>query len=298
MSSRSAKSSCRVAVYLGPGDRLGNHYFLSFLCARWRKAGVEIIVLDDPARVVEADAAVLHVNATRRPAGYERVLDCYPLVVNGRVRDISKRLISTQLVTRDAQYDGPVIVKTNRNCFGAPDLNSRRRSDRLGELRSRILDRLLPLRRSIRVGQSYPIYDRPRQVPRAVWWDRELVVEKFRPERRDGVYCLRTWIFFGSREKASLSTSHDPVVKRVNTIQSEFIADVPAPIREARRRLGFDYGKFDFVIHEGEPILLDTNPTPTCSGQPSPRLDAMADELSPGLGELMGTGSGLAPGPA
>jgi len=68
-----------------------------------------------------------------------------------------------------------------------------------------------------------------------------------------------------------------------STSRSEFIADVPEAIRAARRHLGFDYGKFDFVIHQGQPILLDTNSTPACSGRSSPRLEAIADELAAGL---------------
>jgi len=30
----------------------------------------------------------------------------------------------------------------------------------------------------------------------------------------------------------------------------------------ARRKLGFDYGKFDYVVHEGRAHLLDANRTP------------------------------------
>jgi len=30
-----------------------------------------------------------------------------------------------------------------------------------------------------------------------------------------------------------------------------------------RERLGLDYGKFDFVVHEGRPVLLDAAPTPS-----------------------------------
>ena len=29
-----------------------------------------------------------------------------------------------------------------------------------------------------------------------------------------------------------------------------------------RRELGFDYGRFDYVLHEGEVVLLDVNHTP------------------------------------
>jgi hypothetical protein len=90
-------------------------------------------------------------------------------------------------------------------------------------------------------------------------------------------------VFFGPRERASVSFSPSPVVKRVNTIRSEFVPDVPEAIREARGRLGFDYGKFDFVIHQGRPVLLDANSTPACSDRPTPRLDAIADELAADL---------------
>jgi len=31
---------------------------------------------------------------------------------------------------------------------------------------------------------------------------------------------------------------------------------------DERRKLGFDYGKFDFVVHEGRAVLLDANKTP------------------------------------
>ena len=108
-------------------------------------------------------------------------------------------------------------------------------------------------------------------------------MEPFLPERQDDLYCLRTWMFFGAREKAAISFSTSPVVKRANTIRAEFVPDVPEVIREARRRLGFDYGKFDFVIHQGRPVLLDANSTPACSGQSNPRLDAIADELAADL---------------
>lgn len=40
-------------------------------------------------------------------------------------------------------------------------------------------------------------------------------------------------------------------------------------LREKRRTLGFDYGKFDFVDHGGESALLDANRTP---GAPGPEL--------------------------
>jgi hypothetical protein len=274
----------RVAVYVGRHDRLPRHSLLSFLCDRWRDAGIDIAVLDDPGRWVEADVAIMHVDATRRPPAYDAVLERYPRVINGRVRDISKRRVSAQLLTRrESGYDEPVIVKTDGNYCDQPDSRRRRLDNIARHVCSRVVDRLLPVRRDIHRTGSYPIYPSPRHVPRRVWWDRRLVVEPFLPERQDDLYCLRTWVFFGPREKASVSFSASPVVKRVNTIRSEFVPDVPEPIREARRRLGFDYGKFDFVIHRGRPVLLDANSTPACSDRPTPRLDAIADELAADL---------------
>ena len=32
---------------------------------------------------------------------------------------------------------------------------------------------------------------------------------------------------------------------------------IPDEIRAARKRFGFEYGKFDFVLHRGVPVLLD-----------------------------------------
>ena len=39
-------------------------------------------------------------------------------------------------------------------------------------------------------------------------------------------------------------------------------------MREARRRLGFDYGKFDYVERDGGAVLLDANPTPSYGAGP------------------------------
>jgi hypothetical protein len=274
----------RVAIYLDPGGQLSDQYVLSFLCGRWYDAGVEIVVIDDPTRRVEADVGIMHVDRTRRSAAYDHVLESYPRVINGSVRDISKRHISANLVERGSSWSGPVIVKTNTNCFDLPDFDRRwKESGTVQRFVSRVIDRLLPTRRDIRRTHSYSIYESVRHVPRLVRWDRRLVVEKFLPERRGDLYCLRTWVFFGAREKALLSVSAKPVVKSENTIKSEFVDEIPVAIRETRRRLGFDFGKFDFVIHQGEAVLLDTNSTPTCGGKPSPRLNAIVDELAAGL---------------
>ena len=52
------------------------------------------------------------------------------------------------------------------------------------------------------------------------------------------------------------------MVKGYNGFNYEMI-EPDESIRKFRRDLGFDYGKFDYVVHEGETVLLDINPTPT-----------------------------------
>ena len=57
------------------------------------------------------------------------------------------------------------------------------------------------------------------------------------------------------------------VVARDRTVKGEGIfrretIEIPPEIRARRKQLGIDYGKFDFVIHEGKPYLLDANKTP------------------------------------
>jgi hypothetical protein len=274
----------RVAIYLGEDDQLTRFHFLWFLCERWRASGIDVALLPHPAARVDADVAIMHVDATRRPAAYDAALRHYPRVINGEVRDISKRKISAELIRWRTAYDGPVVVKTDANCFDRPDFRQREKGEgTLGRLWSRVVNRVAPLGREIRWKATYPVYENPRQVPWSVWWDRRLVVERFLPEREDDLYVLRSWIFFGEREVVTRSVAAEPIVKIANTVRRDLIAEVPESIREARRRLGFDYGKFDFVIHRGTPVLLDANSTPGSSGNETPRLAAIADELAAGL---------------
>jgi hypothetical protein len=38
--------------------------------------------------------------------------------------------------------------------------------------------------------------------------------------------------------------------------------DVPLELLEIRDRLGFDYGKIDYVVHQGKVHIIDANKTP------------------------------------
>ena len=90
---------------------------------------------------------------------------------------------------------------------------------------------------------------------------RGLVVEKFLPEQDERGFYLRSWMFLGDKDRSHRLRSAAPVIKRTNVIDREEVP-VPDEIRSWREKLHFDFGKFDYVIHRGRPILLDVNRTP------------------------------------
>jgi hypothetical protein len=235
-------------------DRFDQRPFLvRGLFEHWEAAGHRVVVHHGSERLPPADVAWLHVDRSVIPPEYVEAVRVYRRVVNGAVVDIRKRSFSEQLVTPHDGYDGPVIVKTDLNSGGVPEA--------LNEEASRLLGN--PAGPDVRfMTERYPIFPAARQVPEAVWSDRDLVVERFVPEREAGNYCARAWVFLGDRERCNKMVGPHPVVKAADAVERVPVP-VPEAIRAWRARLGFDYGKFDFVVHEGRPILLDVNRTPT-----------------------------------
>jgi hypothetical protein len=238
-------------------------YFLDEIAKVWMEHGVRVTVQHGPAPFIEADLAISHVDLTIVPPDHMAFLARYPRVINGAVSDISKRRISRQLLRRGEAYDGPVIVKTNwnsggwreRELFGGRG-NWHRAFD---QLRGRLP---WPYRASIDTS-AYPILPSIDHVPWIVWKNPDLVVERFLCEKQDGLYCLRTWVFLGDQETNSISFSHQPVVKLNSIVRREVEPHVPPELREMRKQLGFDFGKFDYAIVDGRAVLFDANRTPT-----------------------------------
>jgi hypothetical protein len=120
-----------------------------------------------------------------------------------------------------------------------------------------------------------------RRVPSGVWRNPHLVVERFAAERDGSEYCCRHWVFFGDQEVSRRSISPQPVVKVDGKL--EYISEpVPEELRTIRAQLGFDYGKFDYGIVDGEVVLYDVNPTPGSAADPSRHAQTVAS-LSQGL---------------
>ena len=74
-------------------------------------------------------------------------------------------------------------------------------------------------------------------------------------------YYLRSYAFFGNKAISVRSKSESPVVKGSCGFDLEIVAE-SADVVALRHELGFDFGKFDYVIHNGDAVLLDINSTP------------------------------------
>jgi len=165
-------------------------YILHELASIWRAGGVRVTVSKGPNDPADADLAILHVDLTTVPADYLALVARYPRVINGRVGDISKRLISANLLRRTDDYAGPVIVKTNRNFGGTMEARLARQGPILTRCVQRLRDRLPWTWRSWLPVADYRIFESLRQVPRMVWLNADLVSSASSPSaKRNTIAC-------------------------------------------------------------------------------------------------------------
>lgn len=227
-----------------------------------------------------ADVALLHVDATIVDDSYLALASRYARTINFGTGDISKRNVSTVRLARGDAWDGPVIVKGNLNAHGFKEAEHNRQATRRGR----------PIAHpDVHVTHAYQIASGMAEVGEQVWNDPDLIVERFVPEKDGDAYVIRTWVFMGNSERCTRQVSFDPIVKASKVIRYEPTL-IPDEIRAERERLNFDFGKFDFVIHRGEPVLLDTNRTPGVASAIRPMMKAGARNLAEGLDELLRRG--------
>lgn len=254
-----------IVVLVHPRQGLDYGYFLRRIAlVDWQAQGRKVIVHAGTEHLPEADACILHVDLTELPEDYVAAARRYPVALNTRPRSIAKRQISRALLSRDDDYDGPVIVKTDLNHRGLPE--ARLEADEwraLSRLRERI-ERWLPRPwRRQRLESGYLALPHRSQVPSWVWRDPALVVERLQVEPVGELFALRQWFCLGQRDVVSTHLGPEPLVKlatRVRRLKLNF--EVPREIREQRAALGLDFGKLDFVVGPEGPYLFDANRTP------------------------------------
>ena len=254
----------RVAVLFHEDDRKLSSYAVTHLAEFWRRDGIEVHLCRGIAALVPADLLLVHVNLSVVPDEYLACASRYPVTLNGRVKDIRKSSFSDNLLRPGEAYAGPVIVKSDLNYAGWPERMLRGPAARLRA-------RLWPGRHGFRSQLDYRVYDRVESVPAACFERSDLVVERFLPERDGDLYCVRTYQFLGDRQTTARLWAREPVVCTANHCRVEAVEPHPRVI-ELRHEMQFDYGKFDYVVRDGEPVLLDVNKTTGAAARSDPAL--------------------------
>jgi len=240
------------------------NYYLARCCRQvWEGEGRRVLVHQGTGTPPPADLAFLHVDLTQVPPDYTALAAAYPFCANARVADISKRRISRHLVDEGDAYDGPVIVKTDRNHRGQSERRLRLAEGGRWTALGEAARRWLPRSWGGGAGRHYQLFERRSQVPAWVWRRRDLVVERFFMERRGEHFAVHQWYFLGAHSYAKTMLSTEPMVKwSTSTGETLLHQHVPEALWQRRSELGFDYGKFDYILQDGEPILIDANTTP------------------------------------
>jgi hypothetical protein len=253
-------------------------YMAYSLAERWKRAGHEVLVHRGVGAPPAGDVALVNVDLTVIPEAYRALYARYPRVINGRVADVSKSRFSADLLDRYSDWIGPVIVKTEANYGGKPEQLLR------AVARENGLECDIP---DGPVAEGYPIYDSLRQVPELAWRTPGLVVERFLPERdAQGHYYCRHWIFFGERDRSIRIRAGVPIVKSQDILGTETVP-VPPEMRRLREKLGFDFGKFDYLKHGERYVLIDANRSPSLPANVGPQVQAGQDYLAGGLESLL-----------
>jgi len=215
----------------------------------WREHGHEVVNLFGTSGDPDADLVFVHVDVSEVPEAYLAFAARFPRAVNGRVKDIRKSTFSAHLLGRQDAWEGPVIVKSDRNYGGYPE--ARKGITRLDG------HGLRPLFPS---PSGYTVHGSLQDVPPEVFASPDLVVERFLPELEDGLFHVRSYQFLGDRGGCVRTASREPIVKS-ETAVARMPARPHPEVLALRERLGFDYGKFDYVERDGEAIILDLNKT-------------------------------------
>ncbi len=253
-------------------DKVGSQYVISQLSECWQKEDIKVTF--GPLLNKNADLGILHVDATWVATSLVDENAFGVPILNSKVLDISKRRISSRLLNFDSQYHGPVIIKTNANCFGIREFRSlpfwslKRLRQKLAKRIPWQITRELP-------KHIYPVLPSKSEVPAWVWTRDDLVVEEFTPEMEGDSYVLRVWLFFGNQDYVIKMIGSEPVVKAGSIIRYEILDSVPDALRSLRAELQIDFGKFDYVMVNNQTILLDVNKTPTVASKDGPSENLM-----------------------
>ena len=270
----------QMPLLTSANERLQRIHLICVLAAIWRERGDVVSFGDNPPE--NTDVCISHTDYSLISDDFIASSPAGIPLINANARNILKSNVSQLLLHKDSEWAGPVVIKTNANAHGAEEYayHTLDIPRLLKILAARVFPWQwlgeLPLR-------QYPILDKMSDVPDWVWRDERLVVDRFMPEREGELYILRLWMFFGDKEYCMKVKGELPLVKSRKLVSVELVDSVPEEVREVRQRLGLDFGKIDFVMHDGKARVFDVNKTPTVflnkEGKPGQFVRSLADGL-------------------
>ncbi|MGA2227806.1 MAG: hypothetical protein ABSH41_25505 [Syntrophobacteraceae bacterium] len=270
----------RIVILLHEHQRLETSYLLDALRIEWQKRGLTVSSVNGIRRI-DTDLVFPHIDLTFTPPRFARYLQTLPAVVNRNVLDISKRSFSTLQLSGKENYRGPVIVKTDKNAGGSPEYNLfHSRYPGIARRWQKILlksEKVLGQFACRRQLGKYPIFESLEDVPAGVFRNRALVVEKFLPEKEGDRYFIRHYLFLGDRARSVRVAGPEPFLKRQGCTSIDEGCTVPEEVISLRRRLGLDYGKIDYTLHDGRAAILDINRTMFGPGTPDATARTVGD---------------------
>ncbi len=227
-------------------------YAIDHYALRWKEAGYRVFDHIGLADIPAADIVIVHIDLTVIPLEYVNLIKKLPGAINGKVLDISRRRYSQILLSKTDNNIGPVIVKTNANYGGNAEYSLKKRGHGKSVLSWNTIEALNPL--------SYPIFKDLKSVPYGVWENDNLIVEPFISNWEGGLFYVRYYVFFGDKEFSGRIGSPKPIVKFGNSVSEEEVP-VPDEVRQWRKDLKIDYGRFDYLENGGKYFLIDVNKT-------------------------------------
>ncbi|MDA9149253.1 hypothetical protein N9N71_01810 [Synechococcus sp. AH-229-G18] len=249
------------------------------------KVSVEIQV--GPEYRKEASAVLNHVNLTETPPQYQALFRNYKTGINTRLLNIRKSVICDDAtLSKPGKASGPVIVKTDLNYGGIPELQ---RLQWQGDISQGVINQTYANARYLNPN-SYPIFNDSSMVPAGVWENPNLIVQNLYIEQDSiGRYCLRSWYVLGDAGFHVMTVANHPVVKGQN-ILDRWVLDVETPreLMELKQRLALDYGRIDYTLHRGKAIVFDANRTPTSSIEAVDRYHLQWQSMASGIKQYLG----------
>jgi hypothetical protein len=257
-------------------------YAITFLAEFWRQDGNRVHYLFGTRKFVPADILLIHVDLSVVPDEYLEFASRYPIALNRAAKDIRKSLISVNLVRPGDSYSGKVIVKTDLNYGGSPERIMRRNPSLWRRLSPRRFVQDNTDGSGLKAPFDYRIYDSLAELPPLVFERNDVVVEKFLPEQEENFFFIRHYEFLGDCATCTRLAALNPIVKDQTVVRIEEVEPYPE-IVQARGRLNFDYGKFDYVVHDGGPVLLAANKTTGADRVSSRELNARRRHRANGI---------------